>query len=120
MPRILLIDDDDAVRGLLETVLASGGHDVTSANDGHQAIKSFRATPADLVVTDLNMPLLDGIEVITTIKREFPDTPIIAMSGESTKSPQALAARKLGTVAVLEKPFSILEFLGVVGNALEH
>jgi CheY-like chemotaxis protein len=120
MPRILLIDDDEAVRRLLAEVLTSVGHDVTFANDGHQAVSSFRAAPADLVVTDLTMPIHDGIEVITTFKREFPDTPIIAMSGESTKSPKPLAARKLGAVAVLEKPFSISEFLGVIGNALQH
>jgi CheY-like chemotaxis protein len=120
MARILLIEDDPDVRRLLENVLASVGHDVTSAYDGHQGISSFRAAPADLVVTDLTMPLHDGIEVITTFKREFPDTPIIAISGESAKSPKPSAARELGAVAVLEKPFSISEFLGAIQKALEH
>jgi two-component system, NtrC family, response regulator HydG len=55
MPRILLIDDDEDVRRLLADVLTSVGHDVNSANDGHQAVSSFRAAPADLVVTDLTM-----------------------------------------------------------------
>ncbi len=80
MARILLIDDDDALRGVIAQNLAMAGHTVLQAADGRQGVNLFHATPVDLVLTDLVMPGKEGVETIIELHRERPELPIIAMS----------------------------------------
>ena len=86
MPRLLLIDDDDLVRAVLATALTRAGHAVVQAGDGRQGVRLFAAEPADLVITDLVMPDREGLEVITELRRGWPEVPIIAMSGGLPRS----------------------------------
>ena len=81
MARILVIDDEADMRGLLEETLQSAGHEVSLAADGEEGMKRFRARPADLVITDLYMPGQEGLETIMQLRREFPSVAIMAMSG---------------------------------------
>ncbi len=81
MPSILLADDDPKVREMLHMLLEDDGFAVTEAIDGSEALRIFRAAPADLLVCDLFMPGIDGLQVIPTLHREYPAAKIIAISG---------------------------------------
>lgn len=119
MPRILIIDDDLAVRETIAAVLAEAGHLVTLSADGGEGLKLFRAEPADLVVTDLVMPSHEGLEVVTALHREYPDLPIIAMSGTGPRSHLYLdMAAKLGATRTLAKPFTSTTLLHLVAELL--
>lgn len=123
MARILVVDDGELVRHALRTILTSAGHEVIEASNGDAGIRSYRETPADVVMVDMTMPVLDGAEFIRQCRRTFPTCRIIAMSGGRRHgAPDPLAtARHLGAVKILRKPFGrddvlplIDELLGVV------
>src|SRR4051812_4964738 len=80
MPRILIIDDDKALADTCAMVLSSAGHAVAIAADGHAGINVLRKEPADLILTDLQMPY-GGIPAIRQLRRLHPKTPIVVMSG---------------------------------------
>jgi DNA-binding response OmpR family regulator len=104
---ILLIDDDAAVLRTLEIVLGDRGYDVITAKDGVEGLRLFQKHHPDLVITDLVMPEMEGIETIIEMRRERPDTKIIAISGGGrTHNGRFLKmAASFGAVAVLPKPF---------------
>ncbi len=107
MTRILLIDDDPAVCDSTAAILRAHGHSVTSATDGDRALKQLSTESFDLVITDIMMPIMDGIEVIRELRMRQPNLKIIAMSGGGRGAQFAYlhAAGKLGADAILEKPF---------------
>jgi DNA-binding NtrC family response regulator len=115
-PTILLVDDDQDLRNLLERVLLRSGMAVHPAGDGRQAIKLLARQKFDLVVTDIIMPDVEGIELILKIRKEHPGLPIIAMSaGGRLKADGYLKmAQTFGANQVLEKPFPIDVFVGEV------
>src|SRR4051812_48434661 len=105
MARILLIDDDDLLRGVLAKALTYAGHEIIQASDGKVGTDLARVASFDLVITDLIMPVQEGVETIITIHREHPELPIIAMSGGVSNSPLYLdIAGKMGARRVLGKP----------------
>jgi CheY-like chemotaxis protein len=124
--RILVVDDDAAVRSVTRRCLALDGHDVDEATTGREALKQYRAKPVDLVITDLYMPDMDGLEFIRRLVQEFVGTKVIAISGGAAmvgdalrKPTDALAiAARLGATATLAKPFTVAELRGVVKRAL--
>lgn len=119
MARILLIDDDDALRGVIAQNLALAGHTVIEAADGRQGVNLFHAAPVDLVLTDLVMPGKEGVETIIELHREQPELPIIAMSGGMPRSSMYLEiAAKLGARRALAKPFTPQELLKVIADVL--
>ncbi len=122
MARILIIDDDDQVRKIIKLTLISAGFEVMEAQDGKIAMKIFRENPEpDLVITDLIMPEKEGIETIIEIRRDFPDVPIIAISGGGRIDPNdyLYLAEKLGAQKTLEKPFSRKEIVDAVNELLD-
>lgn len=121
MSKILLVDDQPDVLATLARALERLGHQVVQANDGRQALRALRAEPCDLVMTDINMPEMDGIELIMALRSERRGIPIIAMSGGG-KLPKELllsSAGALGAVYTLEKPVGIPELMDALGHALE-
>lgn len=120
MASILVIDDNEPVRGFLRAVLEGQGHTVTEAGQGRAALDSLRRSPVDVVLTDIYMPDCDGLEVIMTLRREFPAIRIVAISGGSGDRNLLAAARQLGAHEVLEKPINIEELLKIVGAALKN
>ena len=119
--RILIIDDNDLLRDLLEAVLEEEGARVTTASDGVRGMQAFREFAPDLVVTDLIMPEKEGLETITEIRKISPDARIIAMSGGSPQVDKEVllqTAELLGSARVLRKPFSNALFLETVRAAL--
>ncbi len=118
MARVLVIEDDAEMRRTLEKALQSVGHQVTLAQDGHEGMKSYRAAPTDVVITDLFMPNQDGIETMINLKREFPEAKIVAISGNISASAMLSVAKRLGAIVVLEKPFALDALLAAVDKAL--
>ena len=119
MAKILLIDDDEALRSVLSKALGHSGHTVVQAGDGQQGVDLARTTTIDLVVTDIIMPVQEGVETILQLKRERPHLPIIAISGGASHSALYLdIARKIGAKRILPKPFTPQELLTLISEAL--
>jgi CheY-like chemotaxis protein len=120
MSRILLIDDDDAVRTMLRLTLTEFGHAVTEARDGVQGLALFSAGEIDLVITDIVMPGKEGIEVINELRLLDPALKIIAISGGGRVGPMDYLriASFLGAAKVLAKPFSNEELLAALNELL--
>ena len=121
MARILLIDDDDSLRTVVAKSLGYAGHEVIQASDGKQGFELFRLAPVDLVITDLIMPVQEGVETIVRLRKENPNTPIIAISGGLTNSKLYLQmAEKIGARKVLGKPFTPPELIQLVNEVLAN
>jgi DNA-binding response OmpR family regulator len=115
--RILIIEDNADVRAFMKLALEMAGYDVSAAENGRHGLDLQREDPAPVVITDIFMPLKDGIETIVEIRKEFPQTRIIAVSGggEYLNKPEYLwAAREFGAVTTLRKPFGVDELLEAV------
>lgn len=125
MARILVIDDDPAVRAAMQMVLERDGLEVNAVGDGPTGVKLVAGEDFDLLLVDLFMPGMDGLETIRQVHRHKPGLPIIIMSGLSFAStgaqpPDFLAmAGRLGAVGNLKKPFRPRELLAVVAEGLE-
>ena len=120
MARVLVIDDDEEIRTLVKHMLVGEGHQVEEAVDGAEGLRLFGKDPPDLVLTDINMPGLDGHEVITAIRVLHAEIPIIAVSGGGAieQDELLLKAFALGAVEVIMKPFEFRQLVGAVERAL--
>jgi CheY-like chemotaxis protein len=123
MARILVIDDEPTVCAAIEMVLVRAGHEVTTAHEGGAGIAAFAAGAFDLVLVDLFMPGIEGLETIRLLRERRPEVPIVAMSGfmarEERPSPDYLnMANKLGANATLAKPFRPQQLLRAVETCL--
>ena len=119
MANILVIDDDPEMRSALEQTLTMAGHRVRLAEDGEEGLKLLRAQPANLVITDIFMPKMEGLETINALRQDFPNVPVIAISGRPELGNVLAIARRLGAVRILAKPFQSPELLDVIREALE-
>ncbi len=120
MSKILVIDDEKLVRTVLRTVLEMDGHTVIEAEDGRTGITLYREQHADLVITDILLPELDGLETIMELTREFLNVKVIAISGLQGE-PEVLArARLLGARRTFQKPFNPQHLLQAVRYELDH
>jgi len=117
--RVLIVEDSAGLREIMCIGLQARGYEVEQAADGREALQLQRARPADVIVTDLFMPEMDGIETIQNVKHEFPDTPVVAISGVSTRTGADFleVAHELGAALVLRKPFTIPELVAAVERA---
>ena len=120
MARVLVIDDDEEIRTIVEHMLVGAGHQVEAALDGAEGLRLFGKRPPDLVLTDINMPDLDGHDVIAAIRVLHPEVPIIAVSGGGAIPPDELLlkASALGAVEIIMKPFEFRQLVGAVERAL--
>jgi len=118
--RILIIDDDEQIRVLLEQMMEWAGYDVMVAENGKVAMQMQAASPADLVITDLIMPEQEGLETISRLKKAYRDIKIIAISGGGRIGPEAYlpAALELGADKVFSKPFDVQEVVVCVKELL--
>jgi CheY-like chemotaxis protein len=115
---ILIIEDHTSVRMLLVRVLEDAGYQVFEAADGRQGLERFRAQPVNLVITDLEMPEMNGLEVILELTRVFLDVKVIAMSGRSADELQK--ARLIGARQTFPKPLDLPALLHAVQYELQH
>lgn len=119
MTRVLIVDDDFDFASLIRLALKSCGYEVSIALNGARALAAQRANPADVVLTDIFMPEMDGIETIVALRKEFPATGIIAMTAGSRVGhvDYLRVARTLGADQCLKKPFEVDELLAAVREA---
>ena len=121
MPSVLVVDDQDQVRQLVRETLEEAGYEVDEARDGKEGIERYRAKSPDLVIMDILMPDQDGLEVIMTLRREFPDARVIAMTGGSETIGVLNfldVAKMLGARRALHKPFELNVLLDAVAAEL--
>jgi len=116
--RILLIDDEAIALTNLSHVLRKEGYEVTACKDGATGLAALAQETFDLVLTDLKMPGLDGMEVLRRVQAEHPHVPVIMITGHATLD-SAVAAMKAGAFHYLAKPFRLAEAREVVRSALE-
>jgi CheY-like chemotaxis protein len=120
MARILIIDDEAAVRKVLRQMLEKEGHEVAEAEDGNAGVQRYQEHPTDLIITDLLMPGKEGMETIVELRKTWPEVKIIVISGGGRMNQANLLtmARFLGAVKTLGKPFERQELLAVVQEVL--
>jgi len=118
--QILVIEDDEQIRGLIREVLEDSGHDVVESSDGEEGLKKFSLNPNSLVITDILMPGMEGLETIRNLRMEAPNAKIIAISGGlAGKGINVLElAKKFGAARIIAKPFDISQLLGAVEEIL--
>jgi DNA-binding NtrC family response regulator len=117
--KLLVIDDEPAIREGVRRILESESFQVETFANGHAALERIKQEPFDLVVTDLKMPGISGMEVLKAIKEIQPDLPVIFITGYSSVD-SAVEVMKLGAVDYIAKPFTPEEMLQTVKTALEQ
>jgi CheY-like chemotaxis protein len=123
MANILVVDDNEDIRDLIEMILTEDNHDVTTAKDGKEGLAIFKENTFDLVITDILMPDTDGIELIIELTNSGNKTPIIAMSGgrgnRLTPDFNLSSAETLGAQLILTKPFSAFTLRRAINKVLK-
>ena len=120
MATVLIIDDEQTVRALLRTTLEAAGYEVTEAVNGRQGLELYRLRPADLVLVDMLMPVMSGLDMLLDLTREFLHAKVIAISGASGDQNVLDVAKLLGARQTLQKPFSMRQLLRAVRYELDH
>ncbi|MBS1154072.1 MAG: atoC [Myxococcaceae bacterium] len=116
--KILVIDDDKSARLLLERVLSRAGHAVTLVDNGEQGLILLSKEPYDLIITDKNLPGIDGLEVLRLARQQIPKLQAIVITGFPTPETKS-SARDLGVFSYVTKPFGILDILGTCDGAIK-
>ena len=119
MARILLAEDEDSLRELVARALKQDGHDVVSNCDGAAALDALMRDDGryDLLLTDIKMPIMDGIALALAASRDFPDMPILLMTGYADQRERA-SGLELLIRDVIAKPFTLATICGAVREAL--
>jgi two-component system KDP operon response regulator KdpE len=116
--RILIVDDDPAILRLLSTNLKARGYEVVTANNGEEALEALQNEFVDLIILDLMMPKIDGVEVCRRI-REWSDVPIIILSARGDEKDK-VKCLEIGADDYLTKPFGIAELMARIKTAFRH
>src|SRR3954470_12000557 len=119
MAKILVCDDQEMMRDSLASTLARDGHEVTAAVEGALALQRLAAARFDLLITDLKMPRMTGIELLAEAKKLRPEMPVVIMTAFATVQ-TAVEAMKLGAYDYIQKPFDGDEIKLLVDRTLEH
>jgi len=119
--KILVVDDDEHIRYLLEELLESEGFEVDSAVNGHAAVELCKKSNFDLIITDIMMPDMDGLELLMYFRKNNPDMKIIACSGGGryTDFSGLKTAVFMGALEAISKPFENHEILEKVNKILK-
>lgn len=122
MAHILVIDDDALLSEVLKLGLERFGHQVSEARDGRSGLAIQQARPVDLVITDILMPGMEGLETILELRRHYPQVKIIAISGGGLgrAGDYLTMATKFGAHRVVPKPFSMTRLAELVTELLEE
>ncbi len=116
--RILVIEDDGEVLDMLVDYLTFLEYEVSSARDGLEGLKKIKEGTFDLVITDLAMPHVSGIGIITVIKRDYPQIPVIAITGYGYYAEELAQEKKAD--CIMSKPFEINELRETIENLLKN
>jgi two-component system, chemotaxis family, chemotaxis protein CheY len=121
--RVLVVDDEANFRKLMQMMLTKGGYEVVEAEDGAQALEIVRASKplvfVDVIICDIRMPQVDGVEAVAVLRQEFPSIPVVVLTG----FPDIVMAHSFleqGVSDYRAKPIEREKLLAVVANAMKH
>ena len=119
MPRVLIADDEESMRSLVARAIAMDGHETVTAQDGAEALEILTRADGgfDLLLTDIQMPVMDGIALALAVARDFPDLTILLMTGFADQRERASNLNAL-VHDVVTKPFSVADIRTAVADAL--
>ena len=117
---ILIIDDQESIRALLRTTLEGAGYEVKEAPNGRIGLELYRFRATDLVITDILMPEMNGLDMLLELTREFLHAKVIAISGAGGEQNVLDVAKLLGARRTFRKPFSLPRLLDAVRYELDH
>ena len=115
--RILVVDDEDALRTVLSGELVSEGYDVRTAADGDEAVSSLEKEGFDLILLDIKMPRMNGFEVLKFVKEKFPKTKVVMLTGFADLK-NAIESKKLGAEDFVSKPYDLVDLLTTIERVL--
>src|SRR5690554_5625661 len=118
MSRILVIDDERSIRNTLKDILEYEKYDVDLAEDGKKALEIIKNTEYDIILCDIKMPGMDGIEVLEHLSKYTPDTPVVMISGHGNID-TAVESIKKGAYDFIEKPLDLNRLLITIRNAMD-
>jgi two-component system chemotaxis response regulator CheY len=116
---IMTVDDSTSMRQMVKATLLSAGYDVVEASDGQEALEYARENPVDLVITDVNMPRMDGITLVSEL-RSLPSyrlTPVLLLTTESSMD-KKMEGKKAGATGWIVKPFNPAQLLATLARVL--
>lgn len=116
-PSILIVDDEASILKALSDILSDEGFETITVSNGYEALKTIESESPDLVLLDIWMPGIDGIDTLKEIKKTFPTIPVIMITGHGTIE-TAVNATKIGAFDFIEKPLSIDKVIVGINNAL--
>ncbi|MGH7538244.1 MAG: sigma-54-dependent transcriptional regulator [Gemmatimonadales bacterium] len=119
VPSILIIDDESAILDTLRILLKNEGFDVTTAQGGKAGLEQIKGSAPDIVLTDVRMPLVTGIDVLTAVRQQDPETPVILMTAQASLQ-TAIQAVNEGAFYYIQKPFSNDDMVAICRRAAEH
>lgn len=111
LAHILVVDDHESVRQVVRLILEKAGHRVSEARDGAHALEVLRSVTPDMVLTDINMPVMDGKRLLAEVRSRFPGMPCAGMS---------LDSEGIAFDGFIRKPFEVQDLLEMVGRVLEQ
>jgi two-component system, chemotaxis family, chemotaxis protein CheY len=116
---VLIVDDSASMRGMVSHTLASAGFSVIEGSNGQEGLDRLAGKKVDLIITDLNMPVMDGIQFITRLRaqREYKFTPILMLTTESRDETKQ-AAKAAGATGWITKPFNAQQVLQTIARVL--
>ena len=120
MATILIIDDEEGIRALLRFTFEAAGYEVMEAPNGLQGLEQYRHTPTDLIITDIAMPELNGLDMMLALTRQFLDAKVIAISGVGGDANVLDRTKLFGARRTFHKPFNMPQLLDAVRYKLEH
>ncbi len=115
--KILVVDDEEGARELFFTILSDEGYDITLANNGEEALAQFKSDSYDLVVTDIKMPVMDGLQLLQEIRKTGSKTDVIMVTAYGEVE-SYLKAMSLGAAEYINKPIRIKELKRIVHKVL--
>jgi len=116
MNKILVVDDEESVRIILKKMLEEGGYIAETANNGEEALEAMKGTRFDMLISDINMPVMNGVELLNKAKQLYPKMPVIFITAYG-KDKIIIEAMKVGLADYIEKPFRME---GVLSTVKEH
>ena len=117
--KVLVVDDEDALRTVLSGELTSEGYDVGTAADGDDAISTLQKQAFDLVLLDIKMPRMHGFEVLKFVKEKHPETKVVMLTGFADLK-NAIESKKLGAEDFVSKPYDLVDLLTTIERVLSE
>ncbi len=117
--RLLIVDDEDDLRELLSQVLSNSGYEIQTASDGAQALSVLKSATFDVVLLDIQMPKVDGIQVLKHLKSHKPQTKTIVLTGYADLR-NAMEAREFGAKDFISKPYKLEDVLSTIERVLKE